>query len=76
MPRKDDILHSFLTHPLISERYAGSEPLPETVREALVSPTPIVRTIALIIEHTEMQSPVTDATLRAAIIQYLNTAAL
>jgi len=76
MARKDNILHSFLRHPLIKEKYEIEPPLPETVREALLSNSPVIRTIALIIENLEVQTPVTDASLKAIINQYLNSAAL
>jgi hypothetical protein len=75
MARKDQILTSFLSHPLLKDKYELHNPLPETVREALLSTIPIVKSIAIIIENLEVQSPVTDGTLKAIVNQYLNTAA-
>lgn len=76
MARKDNILHSFLFHPLIKEKYEITNEIPETVREALLSKIPIIRAIALIIDNLEVQNPVSDASLKALINQYLNSAAL
>ena len=76
MARKDNILTSFLTHPLIKEKYGVNGELPETVKEALISKVPIIRAIALIIENLEVQNPITDASLKALINQYLNEAAI
>ena len=76
MARKDNILNSFLTHPLIREKYGVTGEFPETVKDALISKVPIIRAIALLIENLEVQSPVTDASLKALINQYLNEAAI
>ena len=77
MARKDEILSSFLEHPLIQTRYNISpEQLPDTFREALRSSEPIVRAIALIVENLEAQPPVPDNTLRTIITQYLNEATI
>jgi hypothetical protein len=77
MARKDEILKSFLNHELISEKYEidpGS--LPNSVTEALDSPIPIVKAMALIIEHLEPHHSFTDKGLRNLINQYLNEAAI
>lgn len=76
MARKDNILSSFLSHPLIKEKYEVKGDLPETVKDALISKVPIIRAIALLIENLEVQNPVTDASLKAMINQYLNEAAI
>lgn len=75
MARKDDILKSFLTHELLESKYElKRNDLPDTVREALNSDIPIVKTIALIIEGLEKSPSATDNELRNSILQFLNTA--
>ena len=77
MARKDDILKSFLEHKILSEKYKfESQDIPTTVREALISKKPIVKTIALIVENLESPHTITDNALRNQITQYLNEAAL
>ena len=77
MAQKDDILKSFLQHDIIKEKYnVKVNELPATIREALVSEIPIIKSIALIVDGLESTMPVTDAALRISITQYLNDAAL
>lgn len=77
MAQKDDILKSFLQHDIIKEKYnVKANELPSTIREALVSEIPIIKSIALIVDGLESTMPVTDAALRISITQYLNDAAL
>lgn len=77
MARKDNMLKSFLEHKIISEKYQlEAKDIPSTVREALNSKKPIVKTIALIVENLESPHAVTDNALRNQITQYLNEAAL
>lgn len=77
MARKDEILKSFLEHESITHKYSiDPETLPETVRGALSSDEPIIKAIALIVDNLEGPSPVTDATLRNIVTQYLNEAAI
>jgi hypothetical protein len=75
MARKDDILKSFLSHELLETKYDfNKEELPNTVREALNSDKPIIKTIALIVEGLDGTSPVTDSVLRNQVTQFLNEA--
>lgn len=75
MARKDDILNSFLKHEILKEKYGlKKSEIPSTVREALNSDKPIVKAIALIVDGLESQTPVTDATLRNTVTQFLNEA--
>ncbi|MDP2089497.1 MAG: hypothetical protein Q8J84_08870 [Flavobacteriaceae bacterium] len=75
MARKDDILKSFLTHELLEAKYElKKEELPSSVREALNSDNPIVKTIALIVDGLEKSPSATDNELRNSVIQFLNTA--
>jgi hypothetical protein len=76
MARKDEILKSFISHPLIKEKYSREATLPATIREALVSEEPIIKAIALIIENTETSSPQSDLALYRTVTQYLNTASI
>ncbi len=76
MARKDRILSSFLTHPLIADKYGLSSPLPSTVREAKESNEPIVAAIARIVDATEPPANAADAALFKLITQYLNTCVL
>jgi hypothetical protein len=77
MARKDEILQSFLAHELLKEKYnLKKADLPNTVRKALESPEPIVKSIALIVNSLESSTPITDKELRSSITQYLNTAAI
>ena len=77
MARKDDILKSFFEHKILSEKYK-LEPhdIPTTIKEALNSKKPIIKTIALIVENLESPHTITDNALRNQITQYLNEAAL
>ncbi len=75
MARKDDILHSFLKHEMLKEKYElKKSDIPSTVREALNSDIPIVKAIALIVDGLEAPAPTTDSVLRNTITQYLNEA--
>jgi len=75
MARKDRILSSFLSHPLLAERF-GDTTLPSTVREAKESNEPIVAAIANIVDATETPTGISDAALYNLINKYLNTCAL
>ncbi|MES2478297.1 MAG: hypothetical protein V4561_04375 [Bacteroidota bacterium] len=75
MARKDEILKSFLTHPLLETKYEiPKEELPATIREAIKSEIPIIHAIALIVEGLDGTSPVTDSVLRNQVTQFLNEA--
>jgi hypothetical protein len=75
MAKKDDILKSFLAHELLRSKYKYNiDELPSTVREALSSDKPIVKTIAIIVEGLDGTSPVTDSVLRNQVLQFLNEA--
>lgn len=75
MARKDEILHSFLKHEMLKEKYElKKSEIPSTVREGLNSDSPIVKAISLIVDGLEAQTPITDAALRNQIIQFLNEA--
>lgn len=75
MARKDEILHSFLKHEMLKEKYElKKSEIPSTVREGLNSDSPIVKAISLIVDGLETQTPITDAALRNQIIQFLNEA--
>lgn len=75
MARKDDILKSFLNHELLKNKYDfKQEELPKTVREALNSEIPIIKTIALIVEGLDGIAPVTNSVLRNQVTQFLNEA--
>lgn len=77
MARKDDILKSFLSHPLIEEKYKlKKSSIPLTVRDALSSEWPIIKAIALIIEGSESASPLSDAALNVQIRQFLQEHAI
>lgn len=76
MARKDRILSSFLSHPLIMEKYGILGPLPNSVREAKDSNEPIVAAIARIVDATESPSNTSEAGLYNLINKYLNTCAL
>jgi hypothetical protein len=76
MARKDNILNSFLNHPMLKEKYELDEPLPSTTREALNSQVPIIKAIALIVENLEGSTPPTDLALHKIVTQYLNSAAI
>jgi len=75
MARKDDIFKSFLNHELLTTKYELQDSdIPATVREALNSAKPIIKTIALIVEGLDGTSPVTDKVLRDQVTQFLNEA--
>jgi len=77
MARKDTILKSFLEHELLVEKYGLSQvEIPQTVQEGLKSDKPIIKAIALIIENSESNTPITDKTLYTMITQLLNTTAI
>lgn len=77
MARKDDIMISFLEHDLLKSKYKlTDEELPKTIRDAVKSQIPIIKTIALIVDNLENPTPTTDAALRNLVTQYLNESAL
>lgn len=77
MAIKDDIFKSFLKHELLENKYElKREELPNTVREALLSEIPILKTIALVVEGKDGTSPITDKVLRNQVTQFLNNDAL
>jgi hypothetical protein len=77
MARKDEILVTFLNHPLLSEKYnLDVGELPSTLRDALNSDKPIIKAIALIVDGLESNPPMADSVLRTQILQYLNDSAL
>jgi hypothetical protein len=76
MARRDTILISFLSHPLIRDKYEITGQLPQTVAEGLLSKEPIVKAISLIVDNLESSTTVTDSALRILINQYLNSAAI
>lgn len=77
MARKDEIFKTFLSHPLLKEKYNIEEKnLPKTVAEGLQSERPIVKSMALIVSNLEVSNPVNDNSLRSIVTTYLNTAIL
>ncbi len=75
MARKDEILCSFLKHEMITSKYElKKSEIPSTVREGLNSNSPIIKAIALIVEGLESPTPITDASLRIQLTQFLNEA--
>ena len=75
MAKKDEILHSFLKHEMLTKKYGlKKSEIPSTVREGLKSDSPIVKAISLIVDGLEAQTPITDAALRNQILQFLNEA--
>lgn len=75
MARKDEILSNFLRHEMLTSKYELKESdIPSTVREGLISDSPIVKAIALIVDGLESPIPITDAALRNQITQFLNEA--
>ena len=76
MARRDEILSSFLSHPLLEEKYGIKGQLPSTVREAKESNEPIIAAIASIVDATESSANISDAALYKLINQYFNTCAL
>ena len=72
MARKDEILHSFLEHDLLKDKYGlSSAKMPKNIREATNSSEPIVKAIALIVDNLENLTPITDVALRNLITQFL-----
>ena len=75
MARKDEIFKTFLTHDLLKEKYGLAEKdLPDTVGKGLQSDTPIIKSIALIVQNSEAPNVANDSTLRNIVTTYLNTA--
>ena len=73
MAIKDEILCSFLKHPMLTSKYAMQKSdMPSTVREALNSDIPIVKAIALIVDGLQSKPPITDTVLRNTVTQFLN----
>lgn len=77
MARQDDLLQTFLAHDILKEKYKISpNDIPNSVREALNSKIPIIKTIALIVYNLESANAITDNGLRNIVTQYLNEAAI
>lgn len=77
MARKDDIICSFLTHSLLQTKYELKETeIPTSLKQALSSQVPIIRTLALIVDKLESTEQIKDTDLRNLITQYLNQSAI
>jgi superfamily II DNA or RNA helicase len=77
MTRKDDILSNVLKHEMLKDKYHLSQKaMPKTIKEALSSSNPIIKSIALLIDNLENTTPTSDTVLRNIITQYLNESAL
>lgn len=77
MARKDEILRSFLEHDTLMSKYKiDLSALPGNIREALASPVPIIKAIALIVDRLESAEPIKDNDLRNLITQHLNQTAI
>lgn len=77
MARKDEILSSFLNHDLLRSKYGLKESdIPSTLRQALLSEVPIIRTIALIVDKLESSETTRDNDLRNVVTQYLSQSAI
>jgi hypothetical protein len=77
MARKDNILHTFLKHKLLTEKYRiTAEEQSMSLREALNSNNVVITTIAIIIDNMEANPPIADGALRTIITTYLSTAAI
>ena len=77
MAKEDDILKSFLKHPVLAEKYEISEAdLPSNVGDGINSKIPIIQAISFIVKNLEKRPQITDKDLQTQIIQILNNAAL
>lgn len=77
MTRKDEILTTVLKHEIIKDKYhIPSKEIPRTVKDALCSSYPIIKSIGLIIDNLENTTPISDTVLRNIVTQYLNESAL
>lgn len=77
MARHDTILQTFLKHQLLVDKYHLSvEEQQISLREALVSNKPVIKTIALIVQGLESVPQASDQALRITVTNYLNEAGL
>ena len=77
MTKEDEILRSFMEHPLLREKYElKEEQLPNTVEEGMKSPIPIVLAITNIVKGVQRKPEVSDQDLQRQLFAILNSNAL
>lgn len=76
MLREDKILKSFLSDSIITDKYEIDPEMYQTIDEALASPEPIVKAIAMIIRGMDHSSSMNEKTLYQQVVNYLNKATL
>ena len=70
---KNKIFKKFISHELIKEKYGLEDmDMPNNITRALVSETPIVRTIAIMVDELENNQGINDIALYNKINIYLN----
>lgn len=72
MAREDKILQTFLSDPIIKEKYGVETEEYLTIEQALESNEPIVCAIAMIIEGLDKDSGMNDRTLYQRVTNHLN----
>ena len=77
MAKEDEILRSFLAHPLLKEEYQLNEnDLPNTIEEGMRSSIPIVLAITTIVKGVQRKPVTSDTDLQRQIFTILNSKSL
>ena len=77
MAKEDEILTSFMAHPLLKETYGlTDDDLPQTIEEGTKSTIPIIMAITTIIKGIQRRPVVSDNDLQRQILTILNNNAL
>lgn len=77
MAKEDDLLCTFMSHPILKEVYEIPEDeLPKNVEEGLASEYPIIQTIATIVKLVQRKSGATDEEIKRQVFLILNSKAI
>lgn len=73
MAKEDEILKSFMAHPLLSDEYNIPESeLPQNILEGIRSEHPIIQAIATIIKETQRPGGATESDLQRQVFNLLS----
>jgi|GEM_PF-4734670 len=77
MVKEDEILKSFMAHPILQEEYGlTTNDLPQTVEEGMRSNVPIVLAITNIVKGMQRRPVTSDNELQRQVFEILNKKAL
>lgn len=73
MAKEDEILKSFMAHPLLKEEYGLSDDdLPQTIEAGMKSNVPIILAISNIVKNIQRKQVNSDNELQRQVFEILN----